>query len=215
MYRTNPVLRARLLRDGGPAADPAVAPATGGGAPAQPPTGDDALGEGGKSALDKERAAAREATRAKAAAESALQAAQKELETLRAATQSDAERATAKAVKEATALVTVAGNARLVRAEVKAAAAAAQFHDPRDAAALLADKFAEVKVGDNGEVDEDAVKTLVDGLAKSKPHLVKTAGGGAKPLPGQGTPSTGTVSGRDAGLAEARRRFGDPTKTTT
>jgi hypothetical protein len=206
------MLRARLLRDGAPGAEPNGT--TGGGVATDPPaTGDDQLGEGGKSAIEKERAAAREEKRARTAAEQRAQAAESELEKLRADSQTEAEKATAKAVKEATAAVTQAGNARLVRAEVKAAAAAAQFHDPGDAAALLAGKFAEVKVSDDGSVDEDAVKTLVEGLAKAKPHLVKTAGGGAKPLPGQGTPTTGQVSGKDAGLAEARRRFGEP-KTT-
>lgn len=204
------ILRARLLRDGEPGADPTGAPAGGGG---QPPAGDDQLGEGGQSAIAKERAAAREANRGKTAAEQRAQALEAELAQLREAGQSEAEKATAKAVKDATAAVQQAGNGRLVRAEVKAAAAAAQFHDAADAAALLADKFAEVKVGDDGTVDEDAVKTLVENLAKAKPHLVKSAGGGAKPLPGQGTPPTGSVSGRDAGLAEARRRFGEP-KTT-
>lgn len=227
---TKSMLRARLLRDGEPGSGTAggggtppaggtgtgTPPAGAAGAPGQPGAGqagagDSQLGEAGKAALEKERAAAREANRLKSTAEQRAEAAEAELEKIREATQSEAEKATAKAVKEATATAVQAGNARLVRAEVKAAAAAAGFHDPRDAALLLADKFAQVKVADDGQVDEDAVKTIVEELATSKPHLVKTGGGGAKPLPGQGTTGGGAVTGKDAGRAEAQRRFGKKT----
>lgn len=225
MY-TKSTLRARLLRDGEPGAGTAggggTPPAGGTGTPpagtagtagqpgaGQAGTGDNQLGEAGKTALEKERAAAREANRLKSTAEQRAEAAEAELAKIREANQSEAEKATAKAVKEATDQVTATGNARLVRAEVKAAAATAGFHDPHDAALLLSEKFAQVKVGNDGQVDEAAVKSLVEDLAKSKPHLVKTGSNGATPLPGQGGHGQGPASGKDAGLAEARRRFGE------
>lgn len=211
MYRSK--LRARQLREGA-----TEIPAAGGGGPASivppagPPSPEDQLGDAGKAALDRERASAREAARLKTVAEQRADTAEAELTKLQEASQSDAEKATAKAVAEATAAVTVAGNSRLVRAEVKAAAASAQFHDPGDAALLLSDKFAQVKVDKDGNVDEQAVKALVEDLAKSKPHLVK-AGSGATPLPGQGHQQPTALSGAAAGKAEAERRFGKPQTT--
>lgn len=137
------------------------------------------------------------------------------LDEIEAQNASELDKATRRAADEARAELMTATNTRLVRAEVKAAAAARQFHDPADAPALLERRFGQVKVDDNGDVDDDAVKALVEELAKEKPHLVKASNGAApKPLAGQGTPSSGSPSGREAGLAEARRRFGEP-KTTT
>lgn len=235
MYRINSMLRARLLRDGEPGAGPG-GPAGGGGTGAgtggagqgggqsggQPAgkagtePGDDQLGEAGKTAIDRERANAREANRLKSAAEERAAALETELQSIREANQSEAEKATAKAVKEATAAAVQAGNARLVRAEVKAAAAAAGFHDPQDASLLLADKFGQVKVADDGRVDDDAIKALVEELATAKPHLVKKPGTGSAPLPGQGSGGGGgSLTAKQAGQAEARRRFGEKTKTTT
>lgn len=118
------------------------------------------------------------------------------------------EKAVTQAVETTRADAAKAMNNTLVRAEVKALAAAAQFHDPADAAALLAEKFSQVPVDASGEVDVTAAKVLVDQLATDKPHLVKNAGSAPRaPLPGQGTPpaapSTGSVS---AGADEYRRK---------
>jgi hypothetical protein len=99
------------------------------------------------------------------------------------------EKAVNQAVESTRADAAKAMNNTLVRAEVKALAAAAQFHDPADAAALLAEKFSQVPVDASGEVDVAAAKVLVDQLASDKPHLVKGAIPAApSPLPGQGTP---------------------------
>lgn len=118
------------------------------------------------------------------------------------------DKAIKKADADARADMSTKTNTRLVRAEVKAAASAAGFHDPADAAVLLHGKFGEVKVTDDGDVDEAAVKALVEELAKSKPHLVKTDNGRPTPLPGQGQHQKPPSSGREQGLAEAARRFG-------
>jgi hypothetical protein len=121
------------------------------------------------------------------------------------------DKAVKKADAEARADMSTKTNTRLVRAEVKAAASAAKFFDPADAAVLLSDKFKDVKVTEDGDVDEDAVKALVEQLAKAKPHLVKTDNGRPPPLPGQGQhqqpPSTGAAQGK----AEALKRFGPKT----
>lgn len=127
---------------------------------------------------------------------------------LQAENATEVEKAVAQAVEATRADAAKAMNNTLVRAEVKALAAAAQFHDPADAAALLADKFGQVPVTASGEVDVTAAKALVDQLAADKPHLVRTAASGPPaPLPGQGTPpaapKTGSVS---AGAEEYRRR---------
>jgi hypothetical protein len=121
------------------------------------------------------------------------------------------DKAIKKADAEARADMSTKTNTRLVRAEVKAAASAVGFHDPADAAVLLQGKFGEVKVTDDGDVDESAVKALVEELAKAKPHLVKTDNGRPAPLPGQGQHQKPPSTGAEQGKAEALKRFGPKT----
>ena len=64
-------------------------------------------------------------------------------------------------------------NQRIVRAEVRAAAAA-KLADPTDA--LLYIDLAQFEVGDDGEVDASAVANAVDALVKSKPYLAAQGG---------------------------------------
>jgi hypothetical protein len=116
------------------------------------------------------------------------------------------EKATRKAADEARADMTATTNNRLVRAEVKAAAAALGFHNPAIAATQLADKFASVKVSDTGDVDEAAVKVLVEQLAKDEPYLVKTDSGRPQPLLGQGHHKTSPSPGQDQAAEQARKR---------
>lgn len=139
------------------------------------------LGAEGVKALEAFKARAR-------AAEKSAKDAQSELERLRQAAMSDTEKAvaTAKAEgrKEALAEVT----SRLVRAEVKAAAAG-KVADPDDVAALLGDLNAYVK--DDGEVDSKSLASAIDALVKAKPYLA-AAGAKPAPLPGGGAkPTTG------------------------
>lgn len=117
------------------------------------------------------------------------------------------ERAVDKAAQEARAQYATVANARLIRSEVKAAAAALGFHDPADAAVQLRDSFGDIPVSEDGDVDEKAVKALIEKLASEKPYLVKTDNGKSQPLPGQGQHQKAPNSGREQGLAEARRRF--------
>lgn len=109
------------------------------------------------------------------------------------------EKAVAQAVATTRADAAKTMNTALVRAEVKALAAAAQFHDPAVAAPLIGEKLGEVPVDSSGQVDLTAAKALVDQLAAEQPYLIKQAGPTPPPrVPGQGTPpaapKTGTVS---------------------
>lgn len=153
-------------------------------APAEEPTDapaeDDGLGDAGKKALAAERAAAK-------AAEKRAKAAEAELEKLRLASASAEEKALAAAKAEGRNEALAVSNARLLRAEVKAAAAGV-LQDPDDAVRLL--DLDEFEVGEDGEVNAKALRAAVQRLAESKPYLAV----GAKPtaLPGGGaTPSQG------------------------
>lgn len=117
------------------------------------------------------------------------------------------EKAIKKADADARADMSAKTNIRLIGAEVKAAAAALGFNDSADAIVQLRDKVSGIKVTEDGDVDEAAVKALVEQLAKDKPYLVKTDTGRPTPLPGQGQHQKAPNSGREQGLAEARRRF--------
>lgn len=140
----------------------------------------DDLGDAGKKALAAERAAAK-------AAEKRAKALESELEKLRLENASAEEKAIAAAKAEGRTEALTVSNARLLRAEVKAAASGV-LQDPDDAVRLLdLDQF---EVDDDGEVDTKAITAAVERLAKSKPYLAV----GAKPtaLPGGGaTPSQG------------------------
>lgn len=73
---------------------------------------------------------------------------------------------------------------------VRETAATLGFIDPRDALALLPQaELAQVDVDDNDDVDSDAVKKLLEDLAKRKPHLLK--------------PTDTTVDHRSAGIGGA------------
>lgn len=148
-----------------------------------------------------------------------LKAAKAELDELKAQNASDLEKAVAAARKEGETAASTRANQRLVAAEARALAADANFHNPRDAAQLV--NLSEIKVGEDGEVDSDAVKALIDKLATERPYLVKAAEGekknDRKRDPGQGA-RTGTgngslEAGQDAYAARKAKR-GGTTKTT-
>lgn len=100
---------------------------------------------------------------------------------------------------EATALARV--NERLVKAEVRAAAAG-KLADPADAHRFL--DLSQFEVDDDGNVDADEVADAIDDLLKSKPYLA--AQGGTTPKPRfQGTADSGARKGnaRPSQLSEA------------
>lgn len=148
--------------------------------PTPPAAEADDLGDAGKKALAAERKAAREA-------EKRAKSLEAELEKLRLENASDSEKAIAAAKAEGRTEALTVSNSRILRAEVKAAAAGV-LQDPDDAVRLLdLDAF---EVGEDGEVDTKAIAAEVAALAKAKPYLAV----GAKPtaLPGGGaTPSQG------------------------
>lgn len=97
------------------------------------------------------------------------------------AAKSDQDKAVDAARKEGEKTATERSNARLVNAEVRAVAANLKFRDPHDAIAQLREQLGNVKVSDDGDVDADAVKKLLDELAKDKPYLVDD--GKSQPTP--------------------------------
>jgi len=91
-------------------------------------------------------------------------------------------------------------NDRIVRAEVKAAAAG-KLADPADAYRFL--DLSQFEVDDDGNVDADEVAEAIDDLIKSKPYLA-AQGGSTKPR-FQGTADSGARKGnaRPTQLTEA------------
>lgn len=135
-----------------------------------------------------------------------LKAKAEKFDQIEAQNATELEKAVKKATDEARADMSAQTNSRLVRAEVKAVAAALGFHNPAVAATQLASDFAGIKVSDNGDVDEAAVKALVEQLAKNEPYLVKTDSGRPQPLLGQGHHKTSPTPGQDQAAEQARKR---------
>lgn len=133
------------------------------------------LGEAGKQALVAERQKAREAERAAKAAKAEADQFRQRLEELEAASKSEHEKALdsarKEASKEARQQVMSEVNARILKAELRAAAAG-KLADPEDAIRLL--DLDEFKVTDDGEVDAGAISKAIDSLLKEKPYLAGT-----------------------------------------
>jgi len=154
-----------------PPAEPAPAPPS----PATSSPATDEIGEAGKRAIAAERQAAKDAlARAKAAED--------ELETLKASTQTDHERALTAAKREAAAEVRATYEAKLIRADLRAKLGAAGVRsEALIELALKADTFSGAKLDDDGRViDGDK---LVAKLKDDAPEMF-----------GSGTASAGTVT---------------------
>lgn len=135
-----------------------------------------------------------------------LKAKAAKLDQIEQANATDLERATKKAADEARAEVQTTANARIVRAEARALAAAARFRDPADAVAFL--DLKSIKVDDSGDPDADAIKAALKTLGESKPYLLADdKPGKPKPDPSQGGGGGAQTPGA-GGKAEAARRFG-------
>lgn len=74
-------------------------------------------------------------------------------------------------------------NRKIVSAEIRAAAAAASFNDPKDALAHI--DISQFDVDDDGEVDQDDIAEAIKDLLAKKPYLA-AQGGGPKPDLSQG-----------------------------
>jgi hypothetical protein len=132
-----------------------------------PVPGEEALGDPGKKALDamkaEKRAALQEARDAKAQlAEALARIDGKEKEF---AAEQERRKVEADALAKA--------NERILKAEVRAAAAGV-LEDPTDALLFL--DLSQFEVGDDGDVDTAAVKAAIVDLAKSKPRLAAQGG---------------------------------------
>ncbi|MER7799008.1 hypothetical protein ABTX71_01620 [Streptomyces parvulus] len=103
-------------------------------------------------------------------------------------------------VREAEAKALGKANARIIRAEVKAAAAG-KLADPADAYRFL--DLTQIEVDADGNVDAEEVADAIDDLLKSKPYLA-AQGGSTKPR-FQGTADSGARKGnaRPPQLTEA------------
>jgi hypothetical protein len=114
--------------------------------------------------------------RAKFADHADLKAKAARLDQIEAANATDLEKAVKAAKAEGENEAATRANARIIKSEARALAAAAQFRDPADAVAFL--DLGSVRVSDDGEVDGAAVKGMLDDLAKAKPYLLNTASDG-------------------------------------
>lgn len=136
----------------------------------QPSEGAEELGDKGKKALD-----AMKEQRRKARAEAATL--RKELDELkRQLSDKDKtpdEQALAEARREAAAEASAKANERILRSEVRAAAAG-KLNDPADALKLLdLDQF---EVGGDGDVDTEEITDAINDLLQSKPYLAAQRG---------------------------------------
>ena len=166
-----------------PAAPPAPAEDT-----AEDDTDDDAppadLGDAGKQALDRMKARLKAERSKRLAAEA----------TARDLAQTD-DAARVRAEAEPAAITKA--NTRILRAEVRAAAAG-RFADPEDALAFL--DLSQFEVDEDGAVEGDDIRAALDDLLARKPHLA-AQGGARTPLPDRSQGATG----RDAPLTTAQQ----------
>ncbi|MER6603919.1 hypothetical protein [Streptomyces parvus] len=156
------------------------------------PEGSDSLGDPGKKALDTMKGRLRAEREKRRALEAQLAERDKPAE----GTVPDQETLMRQA--ETTVLARV--NERLVRAEVRVAAAG-KLADPADAHRFL--DLSQFEVDADGNVDTEEVAEAIDDLLKSKPYLA-AQGGGTKPR-FQGTADSGARKGnaRPTQLTEA------------
>lgn len=169
-------------------AQPAAAPQT---PPVEPATGyPDGLGDAGKRALDDMKAA-------KKAAEAEAKTAREDLEKLKAATATDAEKALAQAKKDGATEVLGKAQTMVRRSEVRAALASAGLSGAMLDLASRADEFADLKVNDEGDVE--GLTAAVDAFKKAAPDLFKpgTPGAGRAPDFGGGPRGTPASAGTD------------------
>jgi hypothetical protein len=160
--------------------------------------GSDDLGDKGKQAIDRmkarEKAARAEARKAKQERDDAIAK-------LEAKDKPDDEQAIEAARREGESAATVKANARILRSEVKAAAAG-KLADPNDALRMLdLDSF---EVDTDGEVDVDEINDAIADLLEKKPYLAAQGRPKPKPDRNQGGRGGEGVS-LDTQIAEAQK----------
>lgn len=153
--------------------------------PADDPDGADALGDKGKRALDSMKAKLKSERERRRTAEAKLQE--------KPAGDGDADQIQAKADAAATARA----NTRILRSEVRAAAAG-KLINPKDALTFLdLDQF---EVDEDGQVDEDEIADAIDDLVKERPYLAAAT---AKRFQGTGDGGAARKAGRPKQLTRA------------
>jgi hypothetical protein len=133
---------------------------------------DDGLAEKGRAALAKERAARKAADKARKAAED--RAAEAEAKLAAGAQQDEAQQAAEKTRRDAEAAATKKANERILRSELKAAAAG-KLADPSDAAAFI--DLTQFEPDADGEFDSTEIAEAISDLIKRKPHLAAAKAG--------------------------------------
>lgn len=132
--------------------------------------GEDKLGDAGKKALDRQKARANSERDKRKALEA-------ELAALRAKSaggdENDIEAARKAARDEGKAEALSRANERILRSEIRAAAAG-KLNDPADALKLL--DLSKFEVDDDGNVDEDEIADAIADLVKNKPYLAAQGG---------------------------------------
>lgn len=146
--------------------------------------GADELGDAGKQALDRMKAKLKTERERRIAAEAKVNA---------GAEGDEAE----KVRHQAESAVLAKANTRIVRAEVKAAAAG-KFADPVDALNFI--DLAQFEVDDDGDVDQEEIAEAVAELLRKKPYLA-AQGGTSKPKPDRSQGAQGS------GVATNAQRF--------
>jgi hypothetical protein len=143
------------------------------------------LGDAGKQAIDRMKEAKKASDKAAKLANDRADALQAQLD---AQSKPAEEQALDNARKEGETTANQAANVRIVRSELKAAAAV-KLANPLDALAFINPTKFEVDA--NGEVDSDALNEAIDSLLRERPYLASgrpipfqgSGDGGAKPEP--------------------------------
>lgn len=171
---------------------------------------DDKLGEGGKKALQAERDA-----------RTAAEARVRELEAKLSRKPKPDDKGDGKGAdgkgdsapdvdalkKEIRDEITADSNARLIRAEVKAAAAG-KLADPTDAPRFI--DLTKIKVGDDGEPDAKQIKKAIEDLVKEKPYLAANGQGWGDVGGGGHTTPAADV---EPGMGRLRHAYATESKT--
>ena len=157
---------------------------------AEDTAGADALGDAGKKALDAMKAKWKDADKA-------LKAAASEVASLKATAEGrEAEHKAEQDNQKVRDDALNAANERILKAEVRAAAAG-KLADPADALRFL--ELSSIEVGEDGEIDAATVASAIDDLIASKPYL---AAQGGKRFQGSGDTGTRNESTRPTQLTQ-------------
>lgn len=145
-----------------------------------------ALGDKGQQAIDRMKARVKKERAARIAAE-------KERDEAKNSDDAEKQRKAAETAADERA------NKKIISAEIRAAAAAAKFNDPKDALAHI--DVTQFDVDEDGEVDQDEVAEAIKELLTKKPYLAAQRGG-PQPDPSQGGGSKGTKKTGVAALGD-------------